>query len=117
MDTWTLAGHSAPCPIALTAQLLAGRWRTNVLWLIWTGTNRFNALVRALPEVNRGVLMRVLRDLEGAGLVSRHERGPRPAPVEYELTTLGIGLGPLLASMAAWGRDQGTVGPREARSS
>lgn len=104
MPTWTYAGRSHRCPIALTAGLLAGRWRTNVLWLVWRGTNRFNRIARALPEVNRGALMRVLRGLEADGLVQRTERGARPAPVEYALTERAVSLAPLLAQLAEWGR-------------
>jgi DNA-binding HxlR family transcriptional regulator len=107
MATWTYVGRSYRCPIALTAGLLAGRWRTNVLWLVWKGTNRFNAIARALPDVNRGVLLRVLRALEADGLVQRLEHGARPAPVEYALTERARSLAPLLAQMAAWGRAQG----------
>lgn len=111
MATWTYVGRSYPCPIALTAGLLAGRWRTNVLWLIWKGTNRFNRIARALPCVNRGALMRVLRALEADGLVQRVEHGARPAPVEYSLTQRALSLAPLLGQMAEWGRAHGGGSP------
>jgi DNA-binding HxlR family transcriptional regulator len=78
-----------------------------VLWLIWSGTNRFNFISRELPQVNQGALMRVLRELESDGLVVRKEYGRRPAPVEYSLTELGLSLGPLLAQLAEWGRAHG----------
>ena len=74
------------------------------MWFIWTGNNRFNGIARELPQLNPGVLTRILRDLERDGLVSRVERGKRPAPVEYSLTALGLSLGPLLSQMAEWGR-------------
>ncbi len=57
--------------------------------------------------VNRSTLMRVLRDLEEDSLISRTEYGPRPAPVEYRLTELGLSLGPLLAGLAEWGKANG----------
>ncbi len=88
----------------MAASLLSPKWRTNVLWLIWTGKNRFNQILRELPMVNRSTLMRVLRDLEEDGLISRTEYGPRPAPVEYSLTALGLSLGPLMAGLADWGK-------------
>ncbi len=115
MKTWTFSSKSYPCPIALTANLLSSRWRTNVLWYIWTGTNRFNQIARELPHLNQGVLMRVLRELEADGLISRKEHGPRPAPVEYSLTDLGLSLRSLLAQMAEWGRGHGTEHEAEER--
>ncbi|HCM28934.1 MAG: hypothetical protein A2Z99_18865 [Treponema sp. GWB1_62_6] len=33
---------------------------------------------------------------------------PRPAPVEYLLTELGLSLGPLLAGLAEWGKANAT---------
>jgi DNA-binding HxlR family transcriptional regulator len=103
MSRWTYAGRTYPCPIALTAALLAGRWRSNVLWFVWKGTNRFNKLARALPQVNRGALLRVLRELEADGLLERIEHGPRPSSVEYALTRRAYSLFPLLEQMALWG--------------
>jgi DNA-binding HxlR family transcriptional regulator len=86
---WKFASKTYPCPISLTAGLLSSKWRTNVLWLIWSGTNRFNFISRELPQVNQGALIRFLRELESDGLVVRKEYGRRPAPVEYSLTEWG----------------------------
>lgn len=105
---WTLGRRSAVCPIALTASLLVGRWKTNVLWLVWRGTNRFNGILRCLPDVNRGALLRVLRELVGDDLLVRTEHGPRPAPVEYALTPRALSLARLLRKLAEWGRANGT---------
>ncbi len=116
MQTWTYSGRTYACPIALTASLLAGRWKTNLLWLFWTGTNRFNQLSRELPEVNRGVLMRVLRELAADGLVVRKEHGPRPAPVEYSLTKRALSLAPILGQLAAWGRKHESATSGELRA-
>lgn len=115
MQTWTLGKHSAVCPIALTASLLVSRWKTNVLWMVWRandgGANRFNELLRRLPGINRGVLMRTLRELEEDGLLQRTEHGKRPAPVEYALTEKALALNGALAALAQWGRRYGTVTP------
>lgn len=106
MQTWTYDGRDYVCPIALTASLLAPKWRTNILWLIWKGTDRFNGIARSLPSMNRGVLMRVLRELERIGLVVRTEYGKRPAPVKYSLTERALSLAPILVSLSDWGRAQ-----------
>ena len=111
IQQWVVGRHQAMCPIALTASLLSGKWKTNVLWHVWTCTNRFNALRRALDGLTRGALLRVLRELEADGLLSRTQLGKRPAAVEYALTPLAHSLGPILAQLAAWGRAHGTASP------
>ena len=111
MQLWKFKTKTYACPITMTAHLIGARWRTNVMWYIAKGTNRFSQLTKALPMINQGVMMRVLRELEADGLVSRRESGKRPAPVEYSLTELGDSLVPLLAEMAEWGRKHGTQAP------
>lgn len=109
MDIWTFGRERHPCPIALAVARLQGRWKTNILWHVHRGTRRFNALCRALPEVNRGALLRQLRALERDGLLARREfAGGRVRHVEYELTSRTRALGPAIVALAAWGRRYGS---------
>lgn len=105
MDTWVFGRERHPCPIALAVARLTGRWKTNILWHVYRGTRRFNALCRALPEVNRGALLRQLRALERDGLLVRHEHtGSNVRHVEYSLTARTDALVPAIVALAEWGR-------------
>ena len=62
---------------------------------------RFNELKRAL-DVTATTLSRRLDDLMLGGLVHREVYAEVPSRVEYDLTTLGHSLGPVLCSIFDW---------------
>jgi DNA-binding HxlR family transcriptional regulator len=72
------------------------------------GSTRYGDLRRGIPMVSPTMLSQRLRELEAAGVVVR--RQPRGlgrkgvGSVEYELTSAGQALGPVLAQMSAWGQ-------------
>ena len=104
LPTWNFGDRSYPCPIALTLDRLAGKWKTNILWHIHDGTTRFNALCRALPYVNRGAMLRQLRSLEQDGLVMRRESFDKQVrQVDYLLTERTEALVPVIVALAEWG--------------
>ncbi len=108
MDTWTFGDARYPCPIALTLDRLAGKWKTNLLWHVYDGTTRFNALCRALPHVNRGVVLRQLRSMERDGLLQREVREEgNVRHVEYLLTERTESLIPAIVELARWGNRYG----------
>jgi DNA-binding HxlR family transcriptional regulator len=75
--------------------LVAGRWRVEILFLLDERRMRFNELLRALDTVSGTVLARVLRALEQDGLIERSDG--------YAITPLGETLVEALADLAAWG--------------
>ena len=109
MRYWSFAGRRYDCPVVLAIDRLRGRWKTNVLWLIWTGTNRFNSICQELPWVHRAAVARQLRSLERDGMVTRSVVSEKPRHVEYNLSPLGESLSPIIASLAEWGRHHGSV--------
>jgi len=92
------------CPCSVTINTLHGKWKTSILWLIRNKVNRFGQFSRAIPEINKGVLTRVLRELERDGLLSRKIFAEIPPRVEYEMTALGKSIIPVLDKLAAWGK-------------
>ena len=62
---------------------------------------RFNELKRALG-ITATTLSRRLDELMAAGLVHREVYAEVPARVEYDLTSLGHSLGPVLSSIFSW---------------
>lgn len=109
MRCWNYRQKSYYCPIGLALDRFSGRWKTNILWFIWTGTNHFNQICRELPRANKGVISRQLRELEEDGLVTRHVLGERPLSVEYRFTELDRSLEDILAALGQWGNEHGEV--------
>lgn len=102
------------CPLDQCLQLLAGAWTHKVLWYLREGALRFGDLRRNLPGVSAKVLTTRLRDLELRGVVTRRVLPSSPPAVEYELTSLGRDLLPVLEAIAQVGKRLRT---RERRAS
>src|SRR5690242_10087472 len=84
------------CPAEFTAHLISGRWKIVLLWYLLQGVHRFSDLQRALPGITQKVLTHQLRDLEKGGLLTRTLYAEVPPKVEYQLTTLGLTLKPVV---------------------
>jgi DNA-binding HxlR family transcriptional regulator len=93
------------CPVQLTIDIVGGKWKPLILWLLRAGRpRRFNDLQRSMPDVAHKVLTQHLRQLEQDGLVARSVVGGPHLQVEYCLTAFGTSLGPVLNEMAAWAK-------------
>ena len=93
------------CPIEEIMRLLSGRWPTLLLYYLKDGTKRFGDLRRDNPTVSHRILALELRELEAAGVVRRTERGGYPRHVEYDLTSAGRQLVPLVEALSDWWED------------
>ncbi|MCF7751984.1 helix-turn-helix transcriptional regulator [Bacillus subtilis subsp. subtilis] len=83
--------------------LLAGAWTAEVLWSLSAGPRRFGELRVDLVPVTAKTLTARLRDMQGKGLVVRHEKATSPPSVEYSLTPLGTQLLPAISAIAVVG--------------
>lgn len=93
------------CPVQLTIDVVGGKWKPLILWLLRDGRpRRYNDLQRAMPEVAHKVLTEHLRQLERDGLVSRAVVGEPHLQVQYCLTAFGATLRPALNEMAGWAK-------------
>lgn len=90
------------CPVEVVLDLIAGKWKTVLLYTLSERTVRFNELMRLLPSISQRVLTAQLRELEADGLVLRTVHPEVPPRVEYSLPPLGASLGPILLSMKEW---------------
>ena len=97
------------CPAEATIEVLGGRWKAHIVWLLLQGTRRFGELHRGLPGVTQKVLTQQLRELEADGVVSRKVFAEVPPRVEYSLTERGRSLKPVIKAMCKWakGRPKG----------
>lgn len=110
MAVWRQAGFDPhDCPVRNILDHIAAKWTVLILLELHLGPQRFNGLLRALPDISRRMLTQGLRDLERDGLIDRTVFDTRPPAVEYRLTPLGQSLmGPLLA-LVGWSTDHGQV--------
>ncbi|GAA4935257.1 winged helix-turn-helix transcriptional regulator [Actinoplanes utahensis] len=94
------------CPIAPVVDIVFSRWTTPILWTLHEfGRMRFVELERRITTITPKVLTQRLRQLERDGLITRTYHPEVPPRVEYEISDLGRGLGPLFAHLATWAND------------
>src|SRR3982751_468340 len=94
---------SGGCPVEATLDLIGGKWKGVLLFRLFDGTQRFNALKRAMPTITQRMLTKQLRELESVGLVKRVVYAEVPPRVEYSLTPLGTSLRPIILALRGWG--------------
>ena len=90
------------CPIEEVMQILSGRWPTLLIYYLKQGTKRFSDLRRDNPTISHRMLALELRKLEDAGIVARTEFDGYPLRVEYDLTSAGHALVPLIDALGEW---------------
>ncbi|GKU27477.1 winged helix-turn-helix transcriptional regulator [Clostridium folliculivorans] len=91
------------CPVNVTQNVLMGKWKLSILWILHNKTRRFNELQRLMPSISRGVLTQQLRELEHDGLVNRKVYREVPPKVEYSLTEIGVSFIPVMSQIMEWG--------------
>ncbi len=92
------------CPMTAALNAIGGKWSLICLYFLDTGTRRFNELRRLVPEVSHKVLTETLRNLEDEGLIVRTVHSLAPSHVEYELSSHGQSVRPLMQNVREWGR-------------
>jgi DNA-binding HxlR family transcriptional regulator len=83
-------------------EMLAGKWRVDILYLLATGTRRYSEVLYEVGEISKKTLTQTLRSLEHDGLVGRRALPDLPARVEYSLTPLGWSITEPLMGMYEW---------------
>ena len=82
--------------------LLAGRWSVEIVFLLASGTRRYNEIFYDVGEISKKTLTQTLRSLEANGLVTRQAYPDVPVRVEYSLAPLGWSISRLLMTMYEW---------------
>jgi DNA-binding HxlR family transcriptional regulator len=82
--------------------LLAGKWSVEIVYLLASGTRRYNEVLYEVGEISKKTLTRTLRSLERDGVVVRRVHLQSPTRVEYSLTPLGWSLTEPLMALYEW---------------
>jgi DNA-binding HxlR family transcriptional regulator len=92
------------CAMTTALEVIGGKWKGIILYHLRDDKKRFNALSRLMPHITQRMLTRQLRELETDGVILRTVYPQVPPKVEYELTTLGHTLVPVIQVLTDWGR-------------
>jgi DNA-binding HxlR family transcriptional regulator len=84
------------------AALVARRWVPQIVWVLLAGSRRYSELREAIPEISDTSLSERLRELEGAGIVTRTVTPSTPVLIEYALRDRGRDLAKVIDGLAAW---------------
>jgi DNA-binding HxlR family transcriptional regulator len=98
-----LGGKHYYCPVEVAMDVIGGKWKGVILWYLQEETLRFSKLKGVITTISEKVLIRELRQLEAAGLITRTVYPEVPPRVEYALSEFGQTLFPLLESISAFG--------------
>lgn len=88
------------CTVARGAEVIGQRWTPLVVRELLCGSTRFNDIHRGVPRISRSLLAERLRTLEEVGVVRRVTTG---SGVEYQLTSAGEDLRPIVMALGHWG--------------
>ena len=107
---------AAECPITNAVNVIGGKWKPIIIWVLMKETCRFSELCKIIPGISIKVLSRQLKELEQDGIVKKKIFPVVPPKVEYSLTDKGAGLTAIMHGLAAWSNThlnnyQGTVEP------
>lgn len=94
--------YVAECPSRQVLDAISDKWVTLVLSALADGPQRYSDLARQIAGVSQKMLTQTLRTLERDGLLTRTITPSVPVRVDYELTTLGQTILPVVAAIKQW---------------
>jgi DNA-binding HxlR family transcriptional regulator len=93
--------------IEAALELLQGKWKVHLVFLMARGVHRHCRLLECLPGASKKMMTDTLRTLERDGLVARRIFAEVPLRVEYSLTPLGWTMTDPLMALAEWQQAHG----------
>jgi DNA-binding HxlR family transcriptional regulator len=93
---------STNCPITATIDVIGGKWKPIILFVLLDGALRFGEIHRIIPGMALKVLSRQLKELEQDGLITRTAYPEVPPRVEYSLSPKGETLRPVMLLLSEW---------------
>lgn len=102
--------------VSASADIIGAKWTALLIYDLADGPRRFRELEHSCAGISSRTLAERLRALEQAGVVRRHSYPESPPRVEYELTSKGRDLLPIIDAMTAFGRQWLVPEPRRRRA-
>jgi DNA-binding HxlR family transcriptional regulator len=90
-------------PVKDALDILSGKWKIQIILSLTFGKKRFKQIQREIPGLTPKMLSKELKELEINELAVRHVYDTAPVMVEYELTSYGKTLKPLIGELHKWG--------------
>ena len=94
-------GYGQYCPVARAAEVICERWTALILREMLSGSCHFNEISRGVPLMSRALLIKRLKEMESAGIITRHDKETGSGSV-YLLTPAGEALRPIIEAMGVW---------------
>jgi DNA-binding HxlR family transcriptional regulator len=91
------------CPVEETLNVIGGKWKPMIIYLIATDVRRFGELSRLVNGISKRMLTAQLRELEEDKIIHRKVYAEVPPRVDYSLTEVGQSLMPVIHLMYQWG--------------
>jgi DNA-binding HxlR family transcriptional regulator len=90
-------------PVRDALDILSGKWKLQILLSLSFGKKRFKQIQREIPGLTPKVLSKELKELEMNELITRTVYDTLPVSVEYQTTSYGTTLHPLINELHKWG--------------
>lgn len=85
-----------------TLDVVGGKWKLVLIFVLYDGTKKFNELTREIG-ISPRILSKELQELEINGLVNRKVCDTKPITVEYSLTEYSASLKDVITALCKWG--------------
>lgn len=93
------------CPELYASHIIGGQWSLAICCYLINGKMRFGELRKKIPTITERMLTLQLRKLEENKIVTRTVFAEVPPRVEYELTSIGYRLQPIIETLEKWGNE------------
>ena len=100
-----MSSEKPPCGLDAALAVMGGKWKPLILYHLDSGPKRFGDLKRLVVGVSEKVLIQQLRELAGAGVLTRHDYQRVPPMVDYTMTAFGTTLARALMPLCEWGTE------------
>lgn len=92
------------CPkYEAASDLLGKKWTGRLIRVLLGGPKRFKEIKEQIPEMSDKMLTDRMKELEAEGIIKRTVYPEMPVRIEYELTTKGQELKPVIETIQSWG--------------
>lgn len=96
---------SDECSEVYASNVIGGQWSLAICSWLMNGKLRFGELRKLLPNITERMLTLQLRRLEESKIITRTVFAEVPPRVEYELTSIGYKLKPIIKGLEQWGEE------------